>query len=854
MLHRLRPLRLIVALVAALLVVGALQSTAEAATKRSLTVAAGPTAALVKGGVTFSGKLSKSPKGSKVTIQRKSGKKWVAAKTAKTKTAAGAYSVRIALPAAAGTYAFRAVAPKKGKLKAATSRTISVSALRKVAVTIKATPGTVNAGSSATLSGTVRPFVKNTTITLQKLVGAKWVTATTTTLNTSGNFSKPIALTASTIFRASAPRAGINGPGISLSTSVIAKPVISTTSLNDGFVGGAYSLTLHTLGNAQGTWSAAPLPAGLTLNAGTGVISGTPTTAETKQVVVGFAQAQTGLVATPKTLALEIIQPVAPTITTATLPDGLVGDPYTTTLTAGGGATGTWSTSALPAGLTLVPSTGVISGTPSTGGTTAVTINFTQTGNPLPAVAVVRNLKVNTPKPAILTTSLPDAKIGAAYSATLHVSGNVAGTWTVTGFPAASGLSVNPTTGVISGTAFSLIPATATLTVNFTDGTTSADPVQLSLRIANANPNHAKVASGGQYSCRINTDGNLSCWGYDESGQLGSSLANGVDTNRRVLKPGPVGSATDWSGVTTGGNPLISERHTCAIRGTTGYCWGSSKNDELGAQTATGNSSAPLAISGGHAWSQLSAGFNSTCGVTTGGALYCWGGNSFGQLGIGSGGEQSTPTRVGTQSDWTQVAIGYTHTCATKADHTLWCWGFNFRGQLGNGTQDSSGIPVQVVGGGSWAQVAVNGSSQTCATRTDGTLWCWGFNAEANYGTGGVDPDASAPVQVGTASTWSSLAMGNGSSCAVNTTGNLYCWGANSQGQLGLNDTTPRTLPTKVGTGTDWESVSVGDEHACAVKDTGAVLCWGSNANGQLGINASGAATARSLVPVAVIG
>ena len=153
-LHRLTPLRLLIAVLAAVLGLGALQAPANAATTRGLSMSVSSNAVVVKRSVTFRGTLTKSPKGSAVVVQRKSGKKWVAAKSTKTTNAAGTYSVKVAVPSTPGTYSYRAFAAKKGGLNAATSAVVRVSALTPVTVTIKANPNRLNAGTNSRMSGT----------------------------------------------------------------------------------------------------------------------------------------------------------------------------------------------------------------------------------------------------------------------------------------------------------------------------------------------------------------------------------------------------------------------------------------------------------------------------------------------------------------------------------------------------------------------------------------------------------------------------------------------------------------------------------------------------------------------------
>ncbi|MET3961957.1 alpha-tubulin suppressor-like RCC1 family protein [Marmoricola sp. OAE513] len=845
------PLRFLVALLAAVLAVGALSAPADAATKRSLSIKASPSAAVVGKTVTFSGTLTKSPKGTKVTIQRKVGTKWVAAKTAKTSTSAGRYAGKVILPRKAGTYAFRAVAAKKGSLSAATSKTLKVAALTGVTATIKASPTTVTAGATSTVSGAVKPFVKNTTVVIQKFVNGKWLgTGATAKLSSKGTYSKAVVTKDTSVYRVFVPRVGLKSSAVSVGTAVIANPVIATTSLPNGSQGAPYSATVKQVGTAAGTWSVTPaLPNGLTLNTTSGAITGTPTAA-TPQAAYTFRFAQPARVTASKAINLTITAPVPPTIATSSLPEGDQGVGYTTTLTAQGNPGGTWTAAPLPAGLTLNAGTGVISGTPTASGTTNVNIGFTQTSTGLAAPGKQLALTINPPPaPSIRTVTLPNASQFAAYSFTLKAS-EPGGVWNVqSGKPV--GIDIDAATGVLSGT--SAIAGTYTTVITYAvPSKPVASATYVWKVVATGFPaTRAAVEAGGSSTCRINQDRTLDCWGYDDAGQLGDGGVLTVDP-AGVSAPTQVGTATDWTAISVSDDDLPTEGHACGLRGDDAYCWGSNKKGMLGNGVANGSETAPVAVAGGRDWQSISAGWTHTCGVTTAGELYCWGENTFGQLGTG-GGDASSPTRVGSASDWESVSAGYTTTCAVKATGGLFCWGMGSRGQLGTGNTDSQATPAKV-GTAAWTGVQV-GPGHACGRQVDGTLWCWGTAANGQLGNNvslnDTSTDERSPRKVGTATTWVSFATGKGHTCATNTAGELWCWGANGESQLGDNSVTNRLVPTKIGSGTDWISVSAGATHSAAAQENGDTYVWGSNYKSKAN---AGAGTARVAVPTKVVG
>lgn len=132
-------------------------------------------------------------------------------------------------------------------------------------------------------------------------------------------------------------------------------------------------------------------------------------------------------------------------------------------------------------------------------------------------------------------------------------------------------------------------------------------------------------------------------------------------------------------------------------------------------------------------------GRQSGCARRTDGTLYCWGSNSYGQLGDGSTAASLNPvpvTALGTTV--TEVDSGWFHGCARRSDRTLHCWGSNSFGQLGDGTATNRTSPVVVAALGAAVAELSLGAVVSCARRTDGTLWCWGANNSGQLGNGSV--------------------------------------------------------------------------------------------------------------------
>jgi alpha-tubulin suppressor-like RCC1 family protein len=331
-------------------------------------------------------------------------------------------------------------------------------------------------------------------------------------------------------------------------------------------------------------------------------------------------------------------------------------------------------------------------------------------------------------------------------------------------------------------------------------------------------------------------------WGTPAQAHSGRSAGVGVP----IVGPTQVGSATDWTGIATGGS------QTCAIRaGGTLWCWGAGERTpkRVGAETR---------------WHAISAGRKHTCGIGVGGSLWCWGGNASGQLGDGTTTSRSVPTRVGAAAGWVDVAAGYRHTCAIRTDGSLWCWGDNDSGQLGNGERACTDLelcegalittsPARVGDGTSWASVTAGGGT-TCAIRTNGSLWCWGDNLYGQAGngrldcwdpaswacTGNVEPQLQ-PGQVGTATDWAGVVAGEWFTCGLRIDATLWCWGDNIARQLGeptdeqRDNRMSQLTPLQIQPGSRWTSVATGAFHTCAIRAAGTMLCWGANDSGKLG-------------------
>lgn len=241
-------------------------------------------------------------------------------------------------------------------------------------------------------------------------------------------------------------------------------------------------------------------------------------------------------------------------------------------------------------------------------------------------------------------------------------------------------------------------------------------------------------------------------------------------------------------------------------------------------------------------WTSVTAGDQLACGIA-GGKLFCLGSNNgSGQQGVGDTAAHYTAQQVGT-ADWTGVAAGSNHTCGIQSDGTLWCWGANNSGQLAQNTSTTSvRAPAQVTvpAATGWSSVSA-GNQFTCATRTDGTLYCWGANSAGQLGIGSTTPGSSSTPLLVAGGGWTSVALGYQHACGLR--GNaLSCWGDGGGNRLGQADNTSYPSPAPV-TGS-WASVTTGSDHTCGIDDTSRLYCWGAGGSGRLGRGSTAGTTA----------
>ncbi|NTW61632.1 prepilin-type N-terminal cleavage/methylation domain-containing protein, partial [Candidatus Saccharibacteria bacterium] len=208
---------------------------------------------------------------------------------------------------------------------------------------------------------------------------------------------------------------------------------------------------------------------------------------------------------------------------------------------------------------------------------------------------------------------------------------------------------------------------------------------------------------------------------------------------------------------------------------------------------------------------------------------------------------------------WSQISINQQHSCGVASDGKAYCWGVNNQGQLGNGTKTDSMTlaPVDMTGalnGLTVSNIAV-GSNHTCAIASDSYVYCWGSTTGdavgidwTIYGYWKTTPTAITTSGALGTKTVKSLKTGFNHNCVIASDNNVYCWGGNSNGQLGNNSTSSSYAPVAIDTsgalsGKTIKSLSAGGYTTCVIASDDKPYCWGYNNYGQLGNNSTSQST-----------
>lgn len=386
---------------------------------------------------------------------------------------------------------------------------------------------------------------------------------------------------------------------------------------------------------------------------------------------------------------------------------------------------------------------------------------------------------------------------------------------------------------------------------------------------------------GSYSSCALGVSGRIQCWGDNAFGHLGvESLESLGDAAGEMGARLPVVAL----GTELVSTALVANfENVCALLDDRSLkCWGFNHFGQLGQGDTLergddvgdmGDALRPIDLGANLTAVSAAIGRSHVCAVLNDGSVKCWGGNDYGQLGLGDiaprggnpgdMGDNLPRVALGTGVTAKALTAGYLHTCALLSDDSVKCWGANEAGELGTGDTNARGsdpsqlgaalLPVDF-GPGLSARAIDAGSSFTCALLSDESVRCWGDNDYGQLGIGNTEVRGDEPGELGSdllpvdlgSVKPVGLAVGEYHACALLEGGSIKCWGDNAGSQLGLGGDlargqTPETmgdaLPTvDLGSAPPARAVAAGRSHTCTLLDDGTVRCWGWNGSGQLGL------------------
>jgi alpha-tubulin suppressor-like RCC1 family protein len=273
--------------------------------------------------------------------------------------------------------------------------------------------------------------------------------------------------------------------------------------------------------------------------------------------------------------------------------------------------------------------------------------------------------------------------------------------------------------------------------------------------------NVISASAGSYHAAVLKTDGTVSTWGHNDSGQLG----DGTETNRSV--PAPVLNLSNVISVKAG------YAHTLAlVQDGTVLGWGENYYGQLGNGDTT-DASAPITVAGLTSVRKIAAGYERSAALREDGTVWTWGYEHYDW----EAHYQLTPTLVDGLTEVTDIAAGIEHVVVVKSDGTVWAWGANWANQLGNGAPNGlyQATPIQVPSLADIVSVA-SAYDHTLALARDGTVWAWGSNNSGQLGIG-TTAAQSAPVHISSLTDVIAIAAGQWYSMAMKSDGTVWAWG-----------------------------------------------------------------------------
>ncbi len=358
------------------------------------------------------------------------------------------------------------------------------------------------------------------------------------------------------------------------------------------------------------------------------------------------------------------------------------------------------------------------------------------------------------------------------------------------------------------------------------------------------------ISSNYRHTLGIDSHGDVWGWGYDSSGQLGDGYSVSRMTPVRVCNfviesPYSVEIAA------------VGNYFSIVIDKTDGsiWSWGFNTQGQLGDNSVLCKS-VPASIQGSKkTFCKIGVGGGNDflLAIDNTGQVWAWGNNNNGQLGDNSVISRRTPVSIqGSKKTFSSITIGAKHTIAIDNNYVLWGWGYNFYGQLGVNSTVSRRTPVSIQGAKKTFCQIKSGNNHTVGIDKNGQIWGWGYNFYGQLGVNSTASDRCTPVSIqGAKKTFCQITAGRNHTIGIDKNGQVWGWGRNGYGQLGDNSITSRLTPISLlGAKKTFCKINSGADQTIGIDKNGQVWSWGINLLGALGDNS----VVSRRTPVSILG
>lgn len=344
-----------------------------------------------------------------------------------------------------------------------------------------------------------------------------------------------------------------------------------------------------------------------------------------------------------------------------------------------------------------------------------------------------------------------------------------------------------------------------------------------------------QIAAGARYSTCIDYNGNIWSWGNNQYGQHGNNsvVSNVTPTLLNITKTFCHISAGDYHTLSIDSNGVA-------------WGWGLNLDGQLGNTGLLDTEITPVAVHGNHTFCKISGGRNHSLAVDNNNLSWCWGLNTYGQIGDSTTDPQITPVSVHGNHTFCKVSTGTYFNIAIDENGQAWAWGQNQSGKLGDNSITNRYMPVAVCGNHTFCEISIGGS-HSLGLDNNGKVWTWGLGNNGRLGNNST-LSRRTPTAIYGSKTFCDIAAMGSHSAGIDNRGQIWTWGFNGDNRLGNNSIIDKCTPIAVCGNHTFCVINTGSGsyHSTAIDNHGKVWSWGLGGNGQLGV------TLYILTPIAI--